>query len=81
MLDNNTMVFITIQLCLQPLEFMEQLTAQPDYIFKVLVVGNSYVGKSSYLMRLCNNTFSQRYSSTIGKSRSAQCNVRIKRHF
>ena len=52
---------------LQPLEFLEILPGQPDYIFKVLVVGNSYVGKSSFLMQLCNHSFSQRYSSTIGK--------------
>lgn len=57
---------------LQPLEFMEILSSQPDYIFKILVVGNSYVGKSSYLMRLCNNSFSQRYSSTIGEGTVTQ---------
>ncbi len=42
------------------------MSCQPDYIFKILVVGNSYVGKSSFLLRLCNNSFSQRYTSTIG---------------
>lgn len=51
---------------LQPLEFIENMSCQPDYIFKILVVGNSYVGKSSFLLRLCNNSFSQRYTSTIG---------------
>ena len=51
---------------LQPLEFIESLAIQPDYVFKILVVGNSYVGKSSFLMRLCTNAFSQRYASTIG---------------
>lgn len=50
----------------QPLEFIESLAIQPDYVFKILVVGNSYVGKSSFLMRLCTNAFSQRYASTIG---------------
>ena len=49
-----------------PLEFIESLATQPDYVFKILVVGNSYVGKSSFLMRLCTNAFSTRYSSTIG---------------
>jgi len=48
------------------LEFIENLATQPDYVFKILVVGNSYVGKSSFLMRLCTNAFSARYSSTIG---------------
>lgn len=49
-----------------PLQFIENLATQPDYVFKILVVGNSYVGKSSFLMRLCTNAFSARYSSTIG---------------
>ena len=53
---------------IQPLEFIESLAIQPDYVFKILVVGNSYVGKSSFLMRLCTNSFSQRYASTIGES-------------
>ena len=51
----------------QPLQFIENLATQPDYVFKILVVGNSYVGKSSFLMRLCTNAFSARYSSTIGE--------------
>jgi hypothetical protein len=50
-----------------PLQFIENLATQPDYVFKILVVGNSYVGKSSFLMRLCTNAFSARYASTIGK--------------
>jgi hypothetical protein len=50
-----------------PLQFIENLATQPDYVFKILVVGNSYVGKSSFLMRLCTNAFSARYSSTIGE--------------
>lgn len=49
-----------------PLQFIENLATQPDYVFKILVVGNSYVGKSSFLMRLCTNAFSARYASTIG---------------
>lgn len=52
---------------MQPLQFIENLATQPDYVFKILVVGNSYVGKSSFLMRLCTNAFSARYSSTIGE--------------
>ena len=56
-----------LSLSLQPIEFIESLAIQPDYVFKILVVGNSYVGKSSFLMRLCTNAFSQRYASTIGK--------------
>lgn len=60
--------YMYIHFLLQPLRFIEALATQPDYVFKILVVGNSYVGKSSFLMRLCTNAFIQRYSSTIGMS-------------
>lgn len=48
------------------LNFIDAPASKPDYVLKILVVGNSFVGKSSFLMRLCVNAFSQRYSSTIG---------------
>lgn len=51
----------------QPIEFLPVLTNTPDYTFKILVVGDSYVGKSSYIHRLCNNNFSQSYTTTIGE--------------
>ena len=40
---------------------------QPDVTFKILIVGNPFVGKSCFLMRLCTNTFATRYASTIGE--------------
>ena len=52
---------------LQPLEFVESLVVQPDLTFKILIVGNPHVGKSCFLTRLCSNTFTSRYASTIGK--------------
>ena len=57
----------------QPIEFIDSLATKPDYVFKILVVGNSFVGKSSYLFRMCNNAFSQRYSSTIGEHCVCDC--------
>ncbi len=39
---------------------------EPDYLFKLLLMGNSGTGKSSLLMRLCENTFREAYISTIG---------------
>lgn len=34
-----------------------------DYLFKLLLIGNSSVGKSSLLLRFSDNIFSERYSS------------------
>lgn len=53
---------------LQPIDFIPALKDSPDYLFRILVVGDTFVGKSSYLDRLCNNTFSQNFSSTVGMS-------------
>ena len=39
---------------------------EPDYIFKIMLIGNAGTGKSSLLLRLCENTFREKYISTIG---------------
>eukprot|EP00038_Savillea_parva_P014821 m.12180 g.12180 ORF g.12180 m.12180 type:complete len:358 (+) comp2917_c0_seq1:263-1336(+) len=36
------------------------------HLFKVLVVGNAGVGKTSLIKRYCHNVFSEQYQSTIG---------------
>ena len=41
-------------------------TAGYDYLFKVLLVGDSGCGKSSILRRYVENAFSNTYSQTIG---------------
>ena len=37
-----------------------------DYMFKLLIIGDSGVGKSSLLVRFADNTFSGNYITTIG---------------
>lgn len=37
-----------------------------DYVFKVLVLGDSSVGKSSLIKRFHSNVFDQRLPTTIG---------------
>lgn len=37
-----------------------------DYLFKLVIVGNSGVGKSSLLLRFADDTFSDSYLTTIG---------------
>lgn len=37
-----------------------------DYMFKILLIGNSAVGKTSFLFRYCDDTFTHAFVSTVG---------------
>ena len=37
-----------------------------DYLLKILLIGDSNTGKSSLLVRFCDDTFSDAFISTIG---------------
>lgn len=37
-----------------------------DYLFKLVIIGNSGVGKSSLLLRFADDSFSDSYLTTIG---------------
>ena len=39
---------------------------QYDYLFKIVIIGNSSVGKSSILRRFSDDTFQESYLATIG---------------
>lgn len=36
----------------------------PDYTWKIILVGNKKVGKTSITNRFCNNTFDEEYKSS-----------------
>jgi Ras-related protein Rab-1A len=37
-----------------------------DYLFKLVIIGNSSVGKSSILFRFADDSFTESYLTTIG---------------
>lgn len=46
---------------------MEGASSGPDRLFKIVLVGNSSVGKTSLLRRFCDNCFHSGTCATVGK--------------
>lgn len=42
------------------------MAAEHDYLYKMLLIGDSAVGKSSLLLRFCDRLFNTTYITTIG---------------
>jgi Ras-related protein Rab-1A len=45
---------------------MSNKNREYDYLFKLVIIGNSGVGKSSVLIRFTDDKFSESYITTIG---------------
>ncbi|XP_068026810.1 EF-hand calcium-binding domain-containing protein 4B-like, partial [Melanerpes formicivorus] len=48
------------------LQALEPASCSPEHVFKVVFVGNSGVGKSSFIHRLCHGSFLAQLGATIG---------------
>lgn len=42
------------------------MQANNEYLVKLIIIGDSAVGKTNILMRFCENTFKTNYTATIG---------------
>ena len=42
------------------------MNRQYDYLFKIVIIGNSAVGKSSLLLRFTDDSFNENHLATIG---------------
>lgn len=45
---------------------LKMMTAEYDFLFKIVVVGQEEAGKSCFLLRFADDTYTESYISTIG---------------
>ena len=50
-----------------------------DYLFKIIIIGNAYVSKTSVVSGLINRKISQQYQNTIGVDFSVK-NMKLENH-
>ena len=59
---------------------MESNKKSYDYLFKFVIIGDLFVGKSSLLVRFADDYFSESYTSTVGvdfRFRAIQVNEKL----
>ena len=55
----------------KPVEIYQKIlnvpsNATPDRVFKIVFIGDSGVGKTSFVQRFCNDSFKESFNTTIG---------------
>jgi len=50
----------------------KQKDTEYDWIFKLLIIGDSGVGKTNLLLRFCDDKFATSHLPTMGNERSKQ---------
>jgi len=66
MLESTSLPMLLLLVLLPTLITLHLQNSEYDFLFKVLLIGNSGVGKSSLLVRFAEDTFTESFMPTIG---------------